>query len=66
MGAPALVPVGSRWSANNCPSRVFVVLERKPFGRICTQEEGRAYFGEIQQKQLLASFTRIGAPNDPR
>jgi len=60
VGAPALVPVGSRWSAKNCPSRVFVVLERKPFGRICIQEEGRAYFGESQQKQFLANFTRIG------
>lgn len=59
MSKPALVPIGSRWSANRCPSRVFVVLERLPFGRVCIKEEGRAYFGESQQKQFLANFSRL-------
>lgn len=59
MSKPALVPIGSWWSSNRSPARVFIVIERLPFGRVCIKEEGRAYFGESQQKQFLANFTRL-------
>lgn len=58
MSKPSPVPVGSRWQANGT-NRVFVVIERLPFGRVLTQEEGRAYCGEAQQKVLLSNFTRL-------
>lgn len=57
MGKPALVPVGSRWSGKS--GRVWVVIGRKPFGRLEVQEEGRMYFGEIYQRMFLESHTRI-------
>lgn len=62
MGAPALVPVGSRWKSSWKPEasdRVWVVIERKPFGRLVIQEEGRAYFGETYQRMFLESHTRL-------
>lgn len=52
-------PVGSRWKPNSGSERVFVVIERKPFGKLETQEEGRLYFGETRQSDFLKSFTRI-------
>lgn len=58
MGKPALVPVGSRWKSNGS-DRVWVINERKPFGRLVVQEEGRAYFGEPDQKMFLQSHTRL-------
>lgn len=58
MGTPALVPVGSRWRAGTS-NRVWVVVERKPFGRLGIQEEGRAYFGETYQRMFLESHTRL-------
>ncbi|GIK44899.1 MAG: hypothetical protein BroJett012_08020 [Betaproteobacteria bacterium] len=58
MGAPALVPVGSRWKAGTS-DRVWVVLGRKPFGKLEIQEEGRAYFGETYQRMFLESHTRL-------
>lgn len=41
------------------PDRVRVVIERKPFGRLVIQEEGRAYFGETYQRMFLESHTRL-------
>lgn len=58
MGTPALVPVGSRWITETS-DRVWVVIERKPFGRLCIQEEGRAYFGEAYQRMFLLTHTRL-------
>lgn len=58
----AKTPVGSRWKATN-DSRVFVVIERKPFGKVDTRQEGRAYFCSMKQSDLLACFTRL--PNLP-
>lgn len=40
MSKPALVPIGSWWSSNRSPARVFIVIERLPFGRVCIKEEG--------------------------
>ncbi len=51
-------PVGSRWQAYGS-DRVFVVTERKPFGLLVIQEEGRAYFGETRQRDLLAAFSQL-------
>ncbi len=61
MSREAQCPVGSRWKPNNGSPRVFVVIERKPFGKLETQEEGRAYFGETRQRDFLRNFTRIPA-----
>lgn len=58
MAKQSAAPVGSRWQANGT-TRVFVVIERLPFGRLLTNEEGRAYCGEVQQKVLLEKFTRL-------
>ena len=51
-------PIGSRWQVKN-GARVFVVIERKPFGILGLQEEGRAYFGESRQCDFLLSFRRL-------
>lgn len=51
-------PVRSRWQFAN-DDRVFVVVERKPFGRLVVQQEGRAYFGYPTQRNLLAIATRL-------
>lgn len=51
-------PVRSRWQFAN-DERVFVVVERNPFGRLVIQQEGRAYFGYPTQRSLLASATRL-------
>lgn len=58
MSKPPPVPIRSRWQARGT-NRVFVVLERLPFGRLLIQEEGRAYTGETQQRALLAKFERL-------
>ena len=48
-----------RWKPHTGSQRVFVVIERKPFGKLGTQEEGRLYFGETRQCDFLGNFTRI-------
>lgn len=58
MGRPAKVPVGSRWKTEKS-DRVWVVIERKPFGRLRIQEEGHAYFGEAYQRMFLESHSRL-------
>jgi hypothetical protein len=66
MGKPALVPVGSRWRMGTT-NRVWVVIERLPFGRLGIKEEGRARFGETYQRMFLESHTRLPdkPPNAP-
>lgn len=56
-------PINSRWRSKTGGPRVFVVRERKPFGVLVMQEEGRAYFGETRQRDLLASFERLLCQN---
>jgi len=55
MGKPACVAIGSRWVSKD--GRVWIVLERLPFGRLEIQQEGRAYFGTTRQRDFLLSFT---------
>lgn len=59
------MPIGSRWKTGNS-DRVWVVIERKPFGKLGIQEEGRAYFGETHQRMFIESHTRLPelVPND--
>ena len=58
MGSKALAPIGSRWGTPS-DNRVFVVVERKPFGRLCVQEEGRYYFGYPYQRMFIKSHIRL-------
>lgn len=59
MGSKALAPIGSRWEALS-DNRVFVVVERKPFGRLCVQEEGRPSFGAYTHQRMFVKFhTRL-------
>lgn len=59
MGSKALAPIGSRWGTSS-DNRVFVVVERKPFGRLCVQEEGRPSFsGYTYQRMFVESHTRL-------
>lgn len=56
----AKAPVGSRWKAKlETKGRVFVVIERKPFGVVEIKQEDRAYFGRTTLKGLLANFERM-------
>lgn len=55
MSKAAAVAIGSRWASKD--GRVWIVLERLPFGRLEIQQEGRAYFGTTRQKDFLLSFT---------
>jgi hypothetical protein len=57
LGNPEKITKGSRWKAENT-NRIWVVVEKKPFGRLVIQEEGRAIFGEPYQRMFLASHTR--------
>lgn len=53
-------PVGSRWTFNtDTTGRVFVVIERKPFGGVEIKQEGEAYFGSVSLRSLLATATRL-------
>ncbi len=58
MGSHVKVPVGSRWKTEKS-NRIWVVIERKPFGRLEIQEEGCAYFGETYQRMFLESHSRL-------
>ena len=51
-------PIGSRWQAHG-DTRVFVVVERKPFGKLSIKQEDRFYFGYPNQKELLQNFNRL-------
>ena len=51
-------PIGSRWQLKD-DSRVFVVIERKPFGNMVIKQEGRAYFGYPKQQELLTRWTLL-------
>lgn len=54
----AQVTLGSKWKWKN-DARVWVVIERKPFGRVDLKQIDRAYFCEVQQKSLLQNATQI-------
>ena len=53
MSAPA-VAINSRWVGSK--GRVVVVLERKPFGILEYQIEGRAIFGSSKQADFQRNF----------
>jgi hypothetical protein len=55
---PEKITIGSRWKEGNSP-RIWVVVEKKPFGRLVIQEEGRAIFGEMYQRMFMDSHTRL-------
>lgn len=52
-------PIGSRWSPLSNTARVFVVIGAAPGGHIHLQEEGRAYFIQMYQRDLIAHNTRL-------
>ena len=54
-------PIGSRWSPNSSPARVFVVIKKFPGGKVELQEEGRARFVLMYQRDLLSDNTRVAA-----
>jgi predicted type IV restriction endonuclease len=51
-------PIGSRWQ-NPKNGRIWIVVERYPFGRLMVQEEGRAYTGEPMQRDFITNNIRI-------
>lgn len=55
------VYVGSRWLSKINGKTVYVVLERKPFGILEVQKEGRLQFGSTTTKQLRENFTPLPA-----
>ena len=55
MSKPALVAINSRWKSKD--GRVWVVLERKPFGVLEIKQEDRALFGWTRQRDFLFNFT---------
>ena len=57
MGKPAAVQIGSRWlSSKNGKPVVLVVTERKPFGILEYQVEGKWVFGRSKQSDFLRNF----------
>lgn len=54
MAKQAVVAINSRWVGSK--GRVVVVLERKPFGILEYQIEGRAIFGSSKQADFLRNF----------
>lgn len=54
MSKPAAVAINSRWIGSK--GKVVVVLERKPFGILEYQIEGRAIFGSSKQADFLRNF----------
>ena len=57
MGKPAAVAIGSRWlSSKNGKPVILVVTERKPFGILEYQVEGRWIFGRSKQSDFLLNF----------
>lgn len=58
LGNPEKITKGSRWKAENS-NRIWVVVEKKLFGRLVIQEEGRAIFGEVYQRMFMDSHTRL-------
>jgi predicted KAP-like P-loop ATPase len=57
MGKPALVAIGSRWlSSKNGKPVILVVTERKPFGILEYQVEGKWIFGRSRQSDFLNNF----------
>lgn len=58
-------PIGSRWTFNtDTTGRVFVVIERKPFGGVEFKQEDNAYFSSITLRSLQATATRL--PDAPK
>jgi hypothetical protein len=51
-------PIGSRWQIQG-DARIFVVTERSFFGKLTIKQEDRAYFGEMQQRNFLQTFTQL-------
>lgn len=58
MGQAAKVAIGSKWKWNN-DERVWVVIERMPFGRIFLKQIDRAVTSEVQQRAMLAHATQV-------
>lgn len=57
MGRQAAVAIGSRWlSSKNGKPVVLVVTERKPFGILEYQVEGKWVFGISKQSDFLRNF----------
>lgn len=60
MSKPAVVAIGSKWKLPS--GRVFKVLERKPFGVIEFQEDGKYIFGSSRQSDFLRNFKPVAPP----
>lgn len=57
MSKPAAVEINSRWVGSK--GRIVVVMERKPFGILEYQVEGRAIFGSSKQSDFLRNFKLV-------
>lgn len=60
MGKPAAVAISSKWISSK--GTVVVVLERKPFGILEYQIDGRAIFGSSKQSDFLRNFKPFVQP----
>lgn len=60
MGRPAAVAISSQWISSK--GTVVVVLERKPFGILEYQVDGRAIFGSSKQSDFLRNFKPFVLP----
>lgn len=60
MSRPAVVAIGSQWISSK--GTVIVVLERKPFGILEYQIDGRAIFGSSKQSDFLRNFKPFVQP----
>lgn len=60
MGKPAAVAISSQWISSK--GTVVVVLERKPFGILEYQVDGRAIFGSSKQSDFLRNFKPFVQP----
>ncbi|WP_277757455.1 hypothetical protein [Achromobacter denitrificans] len=55
MGKRTVVELNSRWRSKD--GRIWVVLERKPFGLLEVKQEDRFLFGITRQRDFVANHT---------
>lgn len=53
------VPLNSKWQSKN--GKVYVVVEKHPFGKVSIFHKASCLFTDLPQKRLLANFQRVEA-----
>lgn len=55
----APIELNSEWTKKDgSDPRIWVVIDKKPFGRLTIMQKGRAYFGPMTCRTLRADYCR--------